>query len=134
MDGYETIEEDNSIETIISHLEEFNPITKTLHNQMKVRCWVTHLPCKAIDDAILIFVNNLSLAQGKKKVLEPKKYKKRLVTGFRETIRCLESTLAEKQAKLIILPMNLLLSPLIGNFIYIKDGSDHQVLRILKIC
>ena len=50
--------------------------------------------------------------QGKKKVLEPKKFRKRVVAGFNEVRRTLVTSLKEKQAKAIIFPINLVENPM----------------------
>lgn len=52
--------------------------------------------------------------QAKKKVLEPKKFKKRVVVGFREVKRTLETSLPEKLSKLVIIPINIMECPLEG--------------------
>lgn len=44
--------------------------------------------------------------------MEPKKFKKRIVAGYRESMRTLTTQMAEKLSKLIIIPINVLECPL----------------------
>lgn len=48
-----------------------------------------------MDDAALALINELSYMQAKKKVLEPKKFKKRIVAGMKECYRSVSYILSE---------------------------------------
>ncbi|CAK59088.1 unnamed protein product (macronuclear) [Paramecium tetraurelia] len=130
---YETVDEDQikdddqQLITILNQLSNINPYSKEKYNNMKIRPWITQIPCKELDDMALQFINELSYMQAKKKVIEPKKNKKRIVAGIKECLRSIQYTLPEKSAKLIIIPIGIQECP-------IKNGPDHQILKVLKEC
>ncbi|CAD8095833.1 unnamed protein product [Paramecium sonneborni] len=128
---YETVDEDQikqddqQLITILNQLSKINPYSKEKYNNMKIRPWITQIPCKELDDMTLQFINELSFMQAKKKVIEPKKMKKRVVAGIKECLRSIQYTLPEKSSKLIIVPIGIQECP-------IKNGPDHHILKILK--
>ena len=81
---------------------------------MIVRGWVHHLLDPELDEKALQLINALALMQAKKKVLEPKKFKKRIVSGFNEVKRTITTSLAEKLTKMIIFPVNIIENPIVG--------------------
>lgn len=65
-------------------------------------------------------MNSLSYTQAMKKLNQPKKFKKRVVAGFKEVLRTLDTSVKDKKAKCVFLALNLVENPL-------ENGSDQLV-------
>lgn len=79
--------------------------------------WVDHMPSTELDSEVLNLVNRLSYMQTMKKLKQPKKSKKRIVAGFNEALKTVNTNVKEKKSKCLIFALNLQNNPL-------ENGSD----------
>ncbi|EAR91714.3 ribosomal protein L7Ae containing protein (macronuclear) [Tetrahymena thermophila SB210] len=107
------------------HINEDHNLENFKYNNMYLRNWVDHMPNQDIDNLVLTLVNDLAYKQAMKKLNDPKKFKKRIVAGFKEVLSTLTTNVKEKKSKCIIIALNIQKNPL-------ENGSDQLVLQIIN--
>ncbi|KAL4455885.1 hypothetical protein ABPG74_003295 [Tetrahymena malaccensis] len=108
------------------HIDENHNLENFKYNNMYLRNWVDHMPNQDIDNTVLNLVNELAYKQAMKKLNDPKKFKKRIVAGFKEVLSTLTTNVKEKKSKCIIIALNIQKNPL-------ENGSDQLVLQIINL-
>lgn len=96
----------------------------SLSKDIKIRGWVDNCISDSLDKKCLIFINKLNLNQILKKIENPRKAKKRLVSGFNQVKRKVHSQV-KKEVKLLIVAVNIQENPL-------DFGSDQEIFNILN--
>ncbi|KAL4484321.1 hypothetical protein ABPG72_006432 [Tetrahymena utriculariae] len=108
------------------HIDENHNLENFKYNNMYLRNWVDHMPNQDIDNMVLTLVNELAYKQAMKKLNDPKKFKKRIVAGFKEVLSTLATNIKEKKSKCIIIALNIQKNPL-------ENGSDQLVLQLINL-
>lgn len=72
-----------------------------------LREWVDHMPSEKLQDSILRFINKLAYRQAVKKINQPTKARKLIISGLHECRRTLWTKLDNKRSKLLIVALNI---------------------------
>jgi ribosomal protein L7Ae-like RNA K-turn-binding protein len=87
--------------------KEIGKLSNVICNNIKLREWVTNVPTTTLEDLCLTLVNRLAYKQAIKKVNNPQKAKKLIVSGLHECKRTLTTTLDAKKCKVLIVTLNV---------------------------
>lgn len=100
-------------------------LTGYLWNDIELREWVDHMPSVVLEDKLLVFVNKLAYQQAVKKLKQPLKFKKRILSGFNEVYRTLTTINPEKRCRCLVVALNIKRNPF-------RQGSDSEVIELIE--
>lgn len=83
------------------------------------------MPSVNLEDKLLIFINKLAYQQAVKKLKQPLKFKKRILSGFNEVSRTLATINPEKRCRCLVVALNIKRNPFV-------HGSDSRVIDLIN--